>query len=146
MKAFFISLGLLCLSINLQAQLQKIIHQTFSVDEFNAIEFDLYGTFELESWAGNEILTETQIKLYRANSAILEHFVDAGRYKILEEVNGETIRLSSQDKERKPIRVREGEESSEEVVLRIYIPDTFAESEPLKWSRTGDTMKLGKKE
>ena len=130
MKTIFrISFVFICLFTfsNAQAQLEKVMHQTFEVgDDMEGISLDLVGDYSIEKWAGNTIMTETKVKLYEASPAILNHFVTKGkRYEILADTLSSRLVLSSFDKEREPIRRSKDKECFEEVNVRIFVPDTF---------------------
>ncbi len=124
MKNLFLLFLSLLLSTALQAQLERIIHDEFDVDEISVLNLDLYGEYEIVPWAGNKILVETKIELYSATNAILNHFIEAGRYKI--DLLGDVGEASmvSMDMERKPIRTKSGE-CSEYVSIRLFIPEDF---------------------
>jgi len=108
-----------------QAQLEKVMHQTFEVGEMETISLDLVGEYDIEKWAGNTIMTETKVQLYEASPAILNHFVTkAKRYEISADTLNNQLLLASLDKERKPIRTKT-QECFELVKLKIFVPDTF---------------------
>lgn len=126
MEKLFWSL-LLCLSFTQigQAQLEKMIHQTFDLSEMDAVRLNLAGDVEIEKWAGNTIMTETHIKLYEASQGIMYYFVKEGRYEIESDTMNETsLRLKSKDMVRKPIKTKTGE-CYEEVLVKVYLPDDF---------------------
>lgn len=117
----------ICLFIfsNAQAQLEKVMHQTFEVGNMEGISLDLVGEYDIEKWAGNTIMTETKVELYEASPAILNHFVSKDkRYEILADTLNNQLVLSSLDKERKPIRTKT-QECPEIVHVRVFVPDTF---------------------
>ena len=126
---FFILSALLTVSLSLSAQLEKTIHQTFDVADFNSISIDLIGdSTKVVSWAGNSILTETNVKLYDASTSILTHFMEKEqRYEIQADANGSDLRLTSVKKERKPIRTKNGE-CPENVTIRIFVPEDFEQN------------------
>ncbi len=124
MKNLFLLFLSLLISTALQAQLERIIHDEFEVEEVSVVNLDLYGEYEVVPWAGNKILVETKIELYSATNAILNHFIEAGRYKIdLLKDTGEANMVSI-DMERRPIRTRSGE-CSEYVSIRLFVPEDF---------------------
>ena len=43
------------------AQLTKVLHQTFEIDSVENVSISVVGEYEIEKWAGNNILTETKI-------------------------------------------------------------------------------------
>lgn len=130
-----------CFSLPFSAlgQLQKILHQTFEVDSFAVIQLDVYGEYQVELWAGNNIMTETSIKLYQASEGILNHLVEAKRYDLETEKEGQLIKLFSVDKERPPIKTHKGE-CSEVINLRIFVPDSFGKTAEHSWSRPLETV------
>ncbi len=123
---------LLLVGFSAFGQLQKTIHKTFQIDTANTIQFDIYGDFEVATWAGDNILSETKVKLFNASKNILNFFVGRGRYDIESELVGKTLTISSHDKVRPPIANKEGE-SKEIVAIRIFIPDTYEESGENTW-------------
>ena len=135
MRQIILSLSFLLLSTCAWGQLQKLIHQTFELDDASQVDLDLYGEYEVQEWAGNTILTETTIKLYDASPGILNHFVEKGRYNIKSEFAGEQLKLISADKERSPIKTNkeEGTEAFEEIKLRVFIPDILKKIGESTW-------------
>jgi hypothetical protein len=131
MNKLILLLSLLFLSINANAQLQKIIHQSFDIDQITTISLDIQGEYEIEKWAGNTILTETHIQLYDASPSILRYFVEQEkRYDIIGSVYSETsFSLVSFDKVRKPLKTKYGE-AFEFVKVRILVPEEFNISDP----------------
>ena len=109
---------------SVQAQLEKILHQSFDLTSINNITLDLYGEYEIEKWAGNSILTETTVQVYDASIGIFKHFVENGRYGIEANLENELITLTSKDKERTAIRTKKGE-CYEFIKVRIFVPDDF---------------------
>lgn len=124
-KRFLIAFPFLFLFLNFSdAQVKKIIHQTFEIEEVNNVKLDLVGEYEVLEWAGNAILFETRIELYSASKDIYEFFQEKGRYDVQADTAANLITLSSVDKERKPIRTKKGE-CFEIIRVRILIPQDF---------------------
>jgi len=118
-------MSFLFFALNAEAQLQKILHQSFDIEEVNSISLDLYGEYEIEKWAGNTILTETHIQLYDATPSILRFFVEQGRYQIEGSASNETsFSMVSKDKVRKSLKTKEGE-CYEFIKVRILVPEDF---------------------
>lgn len=132
---------LICMSLLLvgvvqsaRGQLQRILHQSFEVDSANLIRLDLYGDFVAQTWSGNAVLTETQVKVYGATPGILEYALEQGRYDIQAVHREEEVRLESVDMIRPVIATSEGQ-SYEEVLTTVYIPDQFQPDSEQVWSR-----------
>lgn len=114
-------------STSINAQLEKVIHQTFEIEDVSRINLDFVEDYAVEViiWAGNNIMTETQIHLYGASSAILKHFIEKEkRYELVLDNTDGIVDLYNFDKERKAIRTKNGE-CIEQVKLRIFVPDHF---------------------
>lgn len=109
-----------------QAQVKKILHQSFDLEKVDNVKLDLAGDYEIIAWAGNAILVETNIELYSASRDIYNHFKKEGRYEIAVDSTStqELIQLRSVDKERKPIRTSKGE-CFEIIRVRVMIPEDF---------------------
>ena len=118
-------------SIQAHAQLQTIIHSTFPIDTAETVTLQLYGAYEVEPWPGNNILTETKIKLFDGSKSLLNFFLEGGRYDIEYTLEDKTITMISKDDKRLPVG-----ESSEEVNLRVFMPDTFAKLGPGIWVKS----------
>lgn len=122
-----------CLAVS--AQVQQITHQTFELsDSITMVELDIFGTYQVEPWAGNAILLETQVRLYNASQNILDHLLKIGRYELEEQPAGSLLRLVSKDKERPTIKTSKGE-CFEEVEQLIYIPEEFIPDREDRWRR-----------
>ena len=116
------------------AQLQRFIHQTFTLDSANTFTIDLYGAFVVEQWAGDALMIETQVSLSDASEGILNHFIKEGRYEIKAKLDGEILTLFSKDKERRPIKTAKGERK-EAVILRIFVPELWQAAGENTWAR-----------
>ncbi|HMR44108.1 MAG TPA: hypothetical protein PKC40_09750 [Saprospiraceae bacterium] len=116
--------------LSLSAQLEKTIHQTFELNQPTSISLEIKGDYELVSWSGDHILTETNIELYDATEGILQHYLKAGRYEVLADTSVATqFKLYSKDQERRVLRTKRGE-CFEVVKMKIFVPETFDTSNP----------------
>ena len=116
-------------------QLQRTIHKTFSLDSAEVVELNLYGDdYVVETWAGDNILTETKIKLYNASKTILNFFMERGRYDIEGQIEENILVLTSKNSSRPPIKNKDLQ-CHEVISLRIFMPDTFAESGGASWTK-----------
>ncbi len=131
MKYTLLLFSFLFLSISANAQLRKTVHQTFEVGDARNINLDVFGDYEVESWPGNTIMSETKIELYDASPHILKFFLEEKeRYKLTLNGEGEeSISLVSNDKERRGIQYK-GKECFEAVKLKLYIPEDFVAVNP----------------
>lgn len=128
MRFILITSSFLLFSLTSNAQLEKVLHQTFEIGQAEKIELDFAGEYQIELWAGNTVMTETQIQVFDASPAIFKHFIEkAKRYDVeLNEENESIAQFYSHDKVRQEIKTKFGDGSCEEiVVLRIFIPDNF---------------------
>ena len=118
-----IALLMLCCGIS-NAQLEKNIHKTFSVDSIHNLTLNFSGEVKIEKWAGNMILTETNVKLYDAGSPVLKYFIEKGRYDLALTKNGAEGELASIDQRLAPIRTKNGE-CYEIVTIKLLVPEEF---------------------
>lgn len=124
MRILLIGILSLC-SLFAFAQLEKTIHQTFSLEKAPSVQLEVYGDYELIPWAGDHILTETNIQLYDASEGILEHFLKVGRYEMMVDTADGQFSLVSKDQERRSVKTSKGE-CYEFVNTKIFVPDTYS--------------------
>ena len=61
MKKIVLFLFIAC-SISAKAQIEKTIHQTFEIkDEVTTVALDIFDEFEVEEWAGNNIMAVAKV-------------------------------------------------------------------------------------
>ena len=113
---------LFCSVPNSHAQFEKVIHQSFELGDRKDITLDIALPYEVETWAGNTILTETKVQLFNIPQSILGHFIKMGRYEIVEASNETSINLKLKEVDRRPIRTKNGE-CIEKVNIRIFVPE-----------------------
>ncbi len=125
------------------AQLTKVLHQTFEIDSVDKITLNLVGEYELEKWAGNNILTETKIEIYDAKPGVFKYLIEEkGRYEIVAEINIDnmTATLFSNDSKRSVIKNREtGKECYEFIKVKIFVPEDFNIDDPVNLVRMTST-------
>ncbi|MFK7984323.1 MAG: hypothetical protein AB8G86_30395 [Saprospiraceae bacterium] len=100
----------------------QVIHQSFEMGERKALTLNLNIPYEVETWAGNTILTETKVKMENISPKILKHFISQGRYEIVENNSETAIELSLKEADRRPIRTKNGE-TTETINIKFYIPE-----------------------
>lgn len=115
-----------CVTISAQAQFSKTVHHTFETDQAKAITIELAGNVTVDTWAGNTVLVQTDIRMYNASKGIFTYFVEqAGRYEVLGSLTGETLNIVSKDPKRDVIVSKIGD-CVEEVNVKVLVPKTFA--------------------
>ena len=124
MKNYLFLIILFLSSFSLRAQMERTVYQSFEIDSSKTIAFKLVGDYELHSWAGNSVLTETNVQIWKASPRILDYFIEKGRYEILQESAPGATLLSSRFVERQPIKTKEGD-CVEIIKVKIFVPDTF---------------------
>ena len=111
--------------ISAQAQLERVIHQTFEInDEINTVALDLLDSYEIEKWAGNNIMTVAKIELTGGANHILDFFVKEGRYEMEMKEKETSASLSTIKKERKEMNWKNGL-VYELVTIKMYVPEDF---------------------
>jgi hypothetical protein len=101
----------------------QVIHQSFEIGERKAINLSLDIPYEVEVWAGNTILTETKVEIENVAPNILKHFINLGRYKIIENLSDSAIELKLKEINRRPIQTSNGE-ATEIVNIKIFVPES----------------------
>jgi hypothetical protein len=112
------------LSQLLQAQTEKILHQTFVTEHINEVALNVSGNYTIETWASMDIMTETKISIQTKNKGILDFFIKEGRYEVEAKSEGKNLELLSKNKARGTIATSQGA-ISEEVSMVIYVPEEF---------------------
>lgn len=128
MKIFLLLL-LPFLSISLtqgQGQVQKTLHQTFDINGADKIQVSLADNYDVQTWAGNNVMIEMTIKLSHVQQNVLDYVVhQEGRYNIqLLRPQENIVQLVSKNPSRKSISVK-GVDAEEVVLVRIFVPDTY---------------------
>jgi hypothetical protein len=155
MKQKMVFSFLVCLLVSpyIYGQLQKTIHQSFVLPDststllINLPEDDIW---EVVPWSGNSIMTESNIKMYSANKGIFNFFIEKGRYEYQALEKGDSLALAGEHTKRLVVKAG-AMECTEEVQVRIFIPDTFVEEEyglwkrPLEKKADKDTPRIKKK-
>jgi hypothetical protein len=137
MRIGWIITGLILLSSPAQAQLKKTLHRVFEVPETaDKLVFNIYegDTYDIIPWAGNTVMTETQVKMYQASRGVFDFFLEEGRYDFVTSPLSDSLIISSKDLLRQVIKLEEAE-AVEQVHSRIYIPDYFVQQSTTVWER-----------
>lgn len=128
-------------SITLFAQIEKTIHQTFTVTEAQQIEVNLPVNYEFTTWPGDAILVETNIKLEQATTPILNYAIENGRYQVtLEDKGGGSFLMSYKNPSRQKLKTKFGE-CTETVTIRIFVPEQFDQASQAQLIRKIETTK-----
>ncbi|MEL6866479.1 MAG: hypothetical protein AAFP19_18785 [Bacteroidota bacterium] len=107
-----------------EAQLEKVLHQTFEVEGISNISLDIAGELEIVKWAGNTILAETNVQLYDASPSVMRFVLDKGRYDILANDKADDFKIFSKNGERATINTKQGQ-VYEMIKVRIFVPEDF---------------------
>jgi hypothetical protein len=109
-----------------QAQVQKTLHQTFDISGADKIQVSLADNYEVQNWAGNNVMIEMTIKLSHVQQNVLDYVIhQEGRYNIqLLRPQENIVQLVSKNPSRKSISVK-GVDAEEVVLVRIFVPDTY---------------------
>lgn len=137
MRIGWIIIGLLLLGNPAQAQLKKTLHKVFEVPETaNLLVFNIYegDSYDVIPWAGNTIMTETQVEMSKASRGVFDFFLEEGRYDFITAPQSDSLIISSKDLLRRVIKL-EDVEAIEKVHSRIYIPDYFLQQSTTIWER-----------
>ena len=144
----------LLFSLSVQAQLERVIHQTFEIKEdVNMISLDLLDSYEIEKWAGNNIMTVAKIELTGGANHILDFFVKQGRYEMEMKEEETSAALTTIKKERKDMNWKNGL-VYELVTIKMYVPEDFElageqlvrKAEPIETASIDSQPKEEKKE
>ena len=119
------------------AQLTKMLHQTFEVDSVDRITISIVGEYEIVKWAGNNVLTETKVEIYDTTPGTFKYLIEEKkRYEIVAEIDNMTASFFSFDSKRAPIKKRDSDdeenykESFELIKVKIFVPDDFNIDDP----------------
>ncbi|MCO6488111.1 MAG: hypothetical protein J5I98_06810 [Phaeodactylibacter sp.] len=157
MKTILWLASLMLASAAARAQLVKTLFQTFELpDSATAIVLDIYeeDAYEVVPWAGNTVMTESNIKMYYASRGVFDHLLEKGRYNFNSREGGDSLILSSTPERQLKVKLNTGEEEASEQVprgrynprgskqekyeivkIRIFIPDGFSAASANTWKR-----------
>lgn len=127
----------LLFSVCAQAQLKKTLHKVFELPpEATKLVLNIYegDEYEIVPWAGNTILTETDVAMRKASKGVFDFFVEEGRYDFDAQLRSDSLVLSSKDLLRRVIKI-EDTAAEEKVRSRIFIPDVLEQQSPTLWTR-----------
>ncbi len=112
----------------------KLLHQSFSLDSIQELTVEPGWEYVIEPWAGSSILVETHVSIENASRAVMDHFLETGRYNLETNREGEKLQLLAVDKERRPIQTKKGS-CYEAVRMKIFLPDQFERVGDNLWQR-----------
>ena len=109
-------------SSNLFSQIATTFHQYFTVKEdIPLIVIDLDYPVQVEEWAGNTILVETNVRLSNTSKQILDYYIKDGRYKVEQKDYTAAVEFGHKKMTRKAIYTQNGP-CKEDVLVKIYTP------------------------
>lgn len=114
-----------CAQVAVDAQVDKVIHQTFEVGAAKKINITVTGErVDIRPTKGSRVLVETTVELSNANARLLDYIVNNGRYDLVSTQNQTNNELElSSIKTRNVIMIR-GKECKEKISYVIYIPES----------------------
>ena len=121
---------ILCLGFgaSASAQFSKTVHHTFPAEGISAISIDIAGNVAVESWAGDAVLVQTDIRLFNASKGIFTYLVEqSNRYGVEALVSGQSMAVASTQKQRDPIMTKKGQ-CTEEINVKVLVPKSFTGS------------------
>ena len=123
-------------SYTANAQMERTTYQTFEVDSVRVINLDIMGEYEIKTWAGSNLLVETNVQIWDASREILNFLIKEGRYDLTTDTvadpHPQEIRIYTKNTVRKPVKRKDGGQCQEVATTRIFIPDTYVISEDKK--------------
>ncbi|MEM7572049.1 MAG: hypothetical protein AAF433_04070 [Bacteroidota bacterium] len=137
MRLSFTLLLIGCWSLALQAQdPSNIFHRTIDLREIQqfSLELNPSDSFRVEPWVGNSLLIETNVRLNNGKPSLMNHFLEKGRWALVENREGEQLSLVSQEMRRNVLTTSRGE-VIEEVVVVFYVPENFEPNGQRNWVR-----------
>ncbi len=112
-----------------QAQMERTMYQVFEIDSAQTVTFEIFGEYNIQEWAGNSILVETNVQIWDASREILGDLIKSGRYDLTTDSsatpNPKQIRIFTKNLNRKSIKRLDGQKCLEIAVTKIFVPDTF---------------------
>ncbi len=126
MKKSLLLLLFLVMAFFAGAQVQKTFHQTYDVSGAEIIQLSLADGFEVQTWAGNNVMIEMTIKLSHVQQNVLDYIIhQEGRYVIkMDRPQDNIVQLVSKNPSRKTISVK-GVDCEETVIVRVFVPDNY---------------------
>ena len=118
------------------AQMERTVYQSFEIDSVQTITLDIVGDYEVNVWAGNSILTETNIQIWKASPHLLDYFIEEGRYEIVATTTPSSATLSS-------ISVRAYESSITRTSLTYVVGSTTTSPNPCMYAHSRAARPFG---
>jgi len=122
-RFLFLMTFLFAFLLRCEAQMERTLYQVLEIDSVKTISIDLYGQYNLKSWAGSTMLIETTIQLTNASPAIMNYLIKEGRYDFaVDTVNQSELKIYTRLKNRKKIKTPAGE-CTEIFMTNILVPE-----------------------
>lgn len=109
---------MLAASVAVSAQHGKILNKDFAIDEYNSVEFELYGETHFEQWEADYILVETTVKLWDTPKQVFTNHINGGRYKV-------ELKSTNDNAKIRAVPVPRNKLPSESVISVVYYPNSF---------------------
>jgi hypothetical protein len=120
----------------MEAQIHDRLHWVFPVDSVEQITFDLVDPFDVENWAGNQVMVTSEITVYNATKGIMKFFIEEDRrWDIIDTLQNGVLLLDSYHSRRAPIQSG-GETCYEVVKVKVFLPSEYEKlSDSQVWAR-----------
>ncbi len=107
------------------AQFSKTMHSSFPVEGAEAIQINLVDNVTVESWAGNTILVQTDVRLFNASKGLFDFLTgEDGRYLVSAGTDGTTLNLVNVKPSRAELVSKQGT-CREEINVKVLLPADF---------------------
>lgn len=140
MRTMICCWGLFLIPFTAFGQLQETVHQTFTLpDSVEVIALHINGSYGVESWPGNVVMSETRISLYNGSDGLLKHMLGTQRYALQSLTGADSLTIASVVMEKPEINTRQGP-VQELVDIRLFLPDAFVKIAEHTWKRKDQTV------
>ncbi len=107
------------------AQFSKTMHSSFPTEGIERIDIGLVDNITVETWVGNTILVQTDVRLFNANKALFAFLTGPdGRYEVKASVEGTALNLINVEPSRAQLQTGRGA-CREEINVKVLLPATF---------------------
>jgi hypothetical protein len=133
-KLFFLFSGLF--PVLACTQIQQTFHEVMEIsDSVELITYEFYDSLEVNAWPNNNLMMEIIVSHTNSTDALMKALFKGGRYALKPEKSLPSLKLRFKLRHRGIIDVPGRGTVDEKVMIRLFIPDSFAEVKPGEWTR-----------